>query len=119
MDKIEMVLNRIEVIDGKLTKSWTNSNDNKRNQSDDNVIKNRFVFNVKNNQTLLLTHLDLYISDAGAKANNYVLPAEFFVEVSQDGTNYERVKHQNVSTPTEVGTFESNTLKQTSGLADV
>ncbi|UWV85049.1 hypothetical protein NW066_06040 [Mycoplasmopsis felis] len=96
-----------------------NSNDNKRNQSDDNVIKNRFVFNVKNNQTLLLTHLDLYISDAGAKANNYVLPAEFFVEVSQDGTNYERVKHQNVSTPTEVGTFESNTLKQTSGLADV
>ncbi|WXA52347.1 hypothetical protein RRG58_05005 [Mycoplasmopsis cynos] len=108
-----------EVIDGKLTKSWANSNDNKRNQSDDNVIKNRFVFNVKNNQTLLLTHLDLYISDAGTKANNYVLPAEFFVEVSQDGTNYERVKHQNVSRPTEVGTFESNTLKHTSGLADV
>ncbi|UWV84791.1 hypothetical protein NW066_04280 [Mycoplasmopsis felis] len=52
-----------------------------------------FVFNVNNDENVLISQLNIYIKAANS-LGGLVLPEEMRIQVSEDGVNFKDVKHQ-------------------------
>ncbi|UWV85252.1 hypothetical protein NW066_00660 [Mycoplasmopsis felis] len=72
---------------------WTNWNDRWTDQSN---LKNQFVYQVKNNDQVLINGLVLNIRESSEQTGlgGLVIPEEIIISVSQDGQNFTPVKHQ-------------------------
>ncbi|WP_036431104.1 hypothetical protein [Mycoplasmopsis felis] len=72
---------------------WTNWNDRWTDQSN---LKNQFVYQVKNNEQVLINGLILNIreTDINNGLGGLVIPEEIRISVSQDGQNFTPVQHQ-------------------------
>lgn len=83
-----------KLIDGNKDKAdgsyWNNWNQKERDQSNQ---LSEFVFNVNNDENVLISQLNIYIKAANS-LGGLVLPEEMRIQVSEDGVNFKDVKHQ-------------------------